>query len=67
MLEPEGNHEFTVYVEDLGEPGSDAQTPDRFWLEVRDKNDEVVPDLSMPLFADEEAVDLEGGNIVVPH
>jgi VCBS repeat-containing protein len=59
-----GNYEFTTYVEDLGEPGADS---DRFWLEVRDKDRVVVPDLSMADPADAEATIIDGGNIVVPH
>ncbi|MAT99591.1 MAG: hypothetical protein CL608_20805 [Anaerolineaceae bacterium] len=64
MAEPEGNYTFTVYVEDHGEPGKDN---DRFWLEVRDKNGNVVSDLSLSPEAADNAVTLSGGNIVVPH
>ena len=63
-METEGNYEFTVYVEDHG---SASDGLDRFWLQVRDKQDDVVPDLSMDKPATDEAVLLEGGNIVVPH
>lgn len=63
-VDNEGNHEFTVYVEDRGHPGA---TVDRFWLEVRDKVDDIVADLSMDEAATANAVTLEGGNIVVPH
>lgn len=61
--DPIGNHEFTVYVEDHGEPGEN----DRFWVEVLDKNGESVAVLSMDEQATDNAVTLEGGNIVVPH
>ncbi|HEX6384974.1 MAG TPA: Ig-like domain-containing protein [Anaerolineae bacterium] len=64
MAEPEGNYTFTVYVEDRGEPGKDN---DRFWLEVRDRDGNVVSDLSLSPEAAENAVTLSGGNIVVPH
>jgi len=59
-----GNHEFTVYVEDLGEPGAGF---DRFWLEVRDKDRNDVPEMSMDEPADVNAATINGGNIVVPH
>jgi hypothetical protein len=63
MDEAVGNHAFTVYVEDRGEPGAGT---DRFWLEVRDK-DGVLVDLSFDRPAGDHAVVLGGGNIVVPH
>jgi microsomal dipeptidase-like Zn-dependent dipeptidase len=62
-VDPIGNHEFTVYVEDHGEPGEN----DRFWLEIVDKDGQVVGVLSMDNPATSEAVTLSGGNIVVPH
>ena len=62
-VDNEGNHEFTVYVEDHGEPGSS----DQFWLQTRDKNDNVIPYLSMPFPGAGNTETLEGGNIVVPH
>jgi PKD repeat protein len=61
--EPEGNHRFTVYVEDWNEPGD----MDQFWLEVRDGQGNVIPVMSMDLPATENTVTLGGGNIVVPH
>jgi hypothetical protein len=42
--EPEGNYEFLVYVEDRNEPGTGS---DRFWIEVKDKDRDVVPVMSM--------------------
>jgi hypothetical protein len=62
-LEAEGNYTFTAYVEDHGEPGSS----DHFWIEVRDKDGNVVAALSMTPGASDNAVTLQGGNIVVPH
>ena len=59
-----GNHEFLVYVEDRGEPGAGA---DRFWIQVLDKDNQVVVELSMPEPAQANTVTLNGGNIVVPH
>jgi hypothetical protein len=59
-----GNHTFTVYVEDRGEPGSGA---DRFWLQVRDQSGDIVPDLSLDVSASANAETIGGGNIVVPH
>jgi hypothetical protein len=63
-LEPEGNYSFTVYVEDHGEPGGGV---DRFWLEVRDKDGNTVPDLSLSRPASSNPITITGGNIVVPH
>jgi hypothetical protein len=50
-------------VEDHGEPGAGA---DRFWIEVRDKDGNLVA-LSMERDAAGHAEVLGGGNIVVPH
>ena len=64
--DPIGNHEFVVYVEDHGEPGTGN---DIFWIQVRDRDGNVIPVMSM----DEPAIGLgnsevlRGGNIVVPH
>jgi hypothetical protein len=63
-LEPEGNHEFLVYVEDHNEPGSGA---DLFWIEVRDKNGDVIEIMSMDRPGNENTVAIQGGNLVVPH
>jgi hypothetical protein len=62
-----GNYRFTAYVEDHGESGSDPVTPDRFWIEIRDKDGVVVTELSIPSPGSENALDLVGGNIQVPH
>lgn len=64
MLEPEGNYEFTAYVEGHGEPGSAG---DRFWLETRDKDGNRVEALSMQESASVNAVGIDGGNLVAPH
>ena len=63
-VDTEGNHEFTFYAEDRGEPGTGV---DRVWIEVRDKNDDVIADLSLDEPAPDNAVTLEGGSITVPH
>jgi hypothetical protein len=61
--EPVGNHTFLVYVEDHGQPGAGA---DKFWIEVQDRSGDPTS-LSMGRQAVENAVLLEGGNIVVPN
>lgn len=61
--EPVGNYRFTVYVEDHGEPGSGA---DRFWIMITDKDGNVAW-LSLPREAIDNALIIDGGNIVVPH
>jgi hypothetical protein len=62
--EPIGNHEFVVYVEDRNEPGTGV---DRFWIEVHDKDGIVIPAMSMPRDAPKNAVEIDDGNVVVPH
>jgi hypothetical protein len=64
MLEAEGNHGFTVYVEDRNEPGSGN---DRFWVEARAKDGSPIPAMSLAEPAYDNAVDIGGGNIVAPH
>lgn len=49
-------------MEDHGEPGSS----DRSWIEVRDKDGNVVAALSMTPGAPANAETLQGGNIVLP-
>jgi hypothetical protein len=63
MAEAEGNHQFVVYVEDNGEPGV---ATDRFWIEVLDKSGTQTA-LSLDRDAIDNAIELDGGNIVVPH
>ena len=62
-VEPIGGHKFVVYVEDHDESGVGV---DRFWIEVRDRDGNVVT-LSMDPIAVDNAEVLGGGNIVVPH
>jgi len=62
--ESEGNHDFIAYVEDRGQPGTGV---DRFWIEVLDQNDVLIPDISMDRDAPDNAETIQGGNIVVPH
>jgi hypothetical protein len=64
MIEAEGNHEFTAYVEDRGQPGAGA---DRFWLQVRDKDGNLIAELSLSPDARTNAIPLSAGNIVVPY
>ena len=64
MLEPEGNHEFVLYVEDHGQPGGSV---DQVWLEMHDKAGAVIPALSMPRPATLNRTPISGGNIIVPH
>ena len=52
-----------MYVEDHDESGVGV---DRFWIEVRDRDGNVVT-LSMDPIAVDNAEVLGGGNIVVPH
>src|SRR5690606_3966528 len=59
----QGNYRFVAYVEDHGEPGRS----DRFWLQVRDRNNNIVSASSMTAPATANAATLTGGNIVVPH
>jgi hypothetical protein len=63
-LEPEGNHEFLTYVEDCNEPGTGV---DRFWIEIHDRDGNVIDVISMPVEAYDNAKTIRGGNIVVPH
>jgi hypothetical protein len=53
-----------VYVEDRNEPGTGV---DQFWIEVKDKDRDVVPVMSMDREATDNVVALQGGNIAVPH
>ena len=67
-LEPgednEGNNEFTVYVEDHGDPGRGI---DHFWIQARDKQDNIRVNMSMPEPGAGNSETIVGGNIVVPH
>ena len=63
-LEPIGNHEFVLYIEDRNEPGNGV---DMIWLQVLDQQDDVIVDMSMDEPAEVNRVEIEEGNIVVPH
>ncbi len=63
-LEPVGNHEFVVYLEDHDEPGNGH---DRFWVEIHDKDGSLIPHMSMDREAVDNTVELGGGNVVAPH
>jgi CshA-type fibril repeat protein len=60
----QGNHGFTVYVEDRDEPGNGT---DRIWIENRSKDGAPIPAMSLPSAAADHAMQINGGNIVVPH
>jgi hypothetical protein len=62
--DPVGNHKFTTYVEDHGEPGTGA---DRIWFEVLDRDGMVLPGFSIASPATANAETIDSGNIVVPH
>ena len=62
--DPVGNYEFTTYLEDRDEPGMGV---DRFWIEVRDKDRNVVLESSIPSNAEDNAIAINGGNVAVPH
>jgi hypothetical protein len=59
-----GNHQFTVYVEDHGESGQDA---DLFWIEVTRDGQPQELSLQREATDPDHSVHLTGGNIVVPH
>ena len=63
-IEPNGNYEFTVYVEDRDDT---TLGPDRFWVQIHDKSRQIVEVMSMEEPATEYAIELVGGNIIVPH
>lgn len=56
MAEPEGNHEFLVYVDEN----------DRFWIEVRDKDGNVIGESSLERPGADHAVALSDGGVVIP-
>ena len=61
--EPIGNYEFITYVEDHGEPGKNM---DRIWIKIMNLGN-TVDVMSMDDPGANNAVELSGGNIVVPH
>jgi len=58
-----GNHEFITYVEDHGEPGKNL---DRIWIKVMNQGN-TIDVMSMDDPGANNAVVINGGNIVVPH
>jgi hypothetical protein len=58
-----GNYEFIAYVEDHDTSGIGA---DRFWV-TASRDGELAAGLSIDPSAVDNAVELDGGNIVVPH
>ncbi|MFO7695678.1 MAG: hypothetical protein R6X16_00790, partial [Anaerolineae bacterium] len=62
MAAPEGNHEFTVYVEDYY-----GAKPDRFWIEVRGKDGQVITAASLLREARDNAQGITTGDIAVPY
>ncbi|MBE0688142.1 MAG: hypothetical protein IH585_19270 [Anaerolineaceae bacterium] len=59
-----GNHKFLIYVEDHNEPGSGV---DQIWVEIYDKNNNLIAAMSMPRPATENTGPLQAGNIFVQH
>ena len=59
-----GDYTFTVYVEDVAEPGTGR---DRYWMEVASPDGTVVPLLSRPRSTALNAAVLDRGNIQVAH
>ena len=81
-VDNEGNYPFLVYVEDHGEQGCSQDPSDEFWIEVKDKDgnvvlevdDNVVGGLDEPDSdpagldgSDGDDTPIECGNIYVPH
>lgn len=63
-LEPVGNHEFIVYVEDHNEPENGA---DSFWIKVKGQDGKPIAATSLNDPPVDNKISLSGGNIVVPH
>jgi len=74
-FDTEGNHTFVVYIEDHEDQGCNQDPVDEFWIEVKDKDGNVVLEVNGPgsdPAGDDEAIDgddepIECGNIFVPH
>jgi hypothetical protein len=58
---PRDGYRFTVYVEDR------SMGADRFWVEVRDPQGALVQSVSLSRTPQANALDMQGGNIRVPH
>ncbi|MDX1460361.1 MAG: hypothetical protein R3348_04835, partial [Xanthomonadales bacterium] len=66
--ENEGNHQFLIYAEDHGDQGCGQDPSDRFWIQVKDKDDLVIPEMQVNgPDGDLDAEDIQCGNIYVPH
>jgi hypothetical protein len=61
--EIQGNHGFIVYVEDHGDPGADI---DRIWIQVLDKENLVIPEMSISIPAVSSALAIHEGDVFVP-
>lgn len=74
-VDNEGNHPFLMYIEDHAEQGCNQVPSDEFWIEVRDKDGNVVLEVNGPdsdpagpgAATDGDDEPIECGNIVVPH
>lgn len=58
---PRDGYRYTVYVEDR------SAGTDRFWVEVRDPQGALVQSVSLSRTPQANALELQGGNIRVPH
>lgn len=73
-FENEGNHPFLVYVEDHDEQGCNQDPSDEFWIEVKNKDGNIVLEVNGPdsdpagadAATDGDDVPVECGNIIVP-
>ena len=74
-VDTEGNQPFLVYLEDHGEQGCNQDPTDEFWIEVKDKDGNVVLEVNDPesdpagpdAATDGDDEPIECGNIIVPH
>ena len=74
-LDNEGNHPFLMYIEDHDEQGCNQDPTDEFWIEVKDKDGNVVLEVNGPgsdpagpdAATDGDDEPIECGNIIVPH
>ena len=73
-LDGSGNHPFLVYVDDHSDEGGNQDPADEFWIQVKDKDGNVVLETNGPDSdpageegEDGDDVSIENGNIFVPH
>ena len=74
-LDGSGNNPFLVYVEDHTDEGGNQDPVDEFWIQVSDKDGNVVLETNGPdsdpagddAATDGDDVSIENGNIIVPH